>query len=1420
MEPILDTLINREDSLRVRFFPVRHYSPTSARMLREVAEAINPVAVLIEGPSDFNEQIEELYLEHELPVALFSYVRYSDNTRASAFYPFCEFSPEWQALQLAQERGIPASFIDKPWYEIAHRAEQRKHRYADRKFTENNYIESLCERLEVEDFDEVWDVLFELDPDLDADTYLTRAYHFVYQLRFTGGEATYEDEQREAFMAERIREALKEHPEGMVLVVTGGFHSPALNARLRNLPLDDLFGHGEAIEEAVIEGSGEGDEPPVFLDAEGNPIEDPELIAQLIAAQQPPEREVIDHGITMTPFTYERIDRMSGYQSGVHGPAFYEYVWRTRNEGGMIDGRELLYDIITKLRDKGQVLSTSDAIAVETTAWALASMRGRKELWRYDLLDALNAAVIKEETDAEYEHPVIRVAREVFCGERRGLLGEGTDLPPLVRNTRKTLHRLNLTPGQKKKVITLELLKPEDLEKSQLLHRCRVLEITGFNNTHSTDLVHREDLSNPTETWELIWSPEHEAKLIENAIYGADLAEAATSKLLEKAQDIQRNAEDASLIVIDATLMGLHESTEELYERLNQVVNDDPDFFHLTSALEHLLYLYAFDEVFGGKEADNIPEILGVTFNRSLWIFESLGHVVDRDRELIEAIGSLFYTFQRCEHERFTDRHDFVSLFSRIGRNDDQMPIIRGATLGALFSLGESDMDEVLSVMNYFSDPMDLGDFLIGFFSLAREAAQRDARLLEQLNTMIMDLNEEQFWEVLPGLRLAFTFFTPREKHRLIDMLFPREDAAADADEFSGLPFIDALTFDHAQGLTRRVLATIEDYHLRSPRRTPELEGEAADDFAQPQNPPLPGEAPPQTPPSGGESGESGEPDTQADTGDAEGGQQGQQSQQGQQGQQGTTSQNQSGPQQGRQQGGAGNQTTSTPQASASQPGQQAARQSAPTAGPGAESSGQQAGGAQGASQASERGELAGDGAGDGGTSGTASGSGSASTQHASGGSSGAGSQSGGASQASDADFQGANMDDGSSSATQAASGQPAGPGGEPSDYPTPFTTEERMQRWKVVMGVGGEDMPCNLPESWQQREQLISYLYDREYGHGRNVRGQGGRQGSGGDRQAGSGESQLTVPDWINGVHTLFPQRVIERLEKDALDRYNIEELVTRPELLERAEPNLTLMKAVLRTKHLMDDQVLQLAKNLVRKVVQDLLEKMARTISTPFAGAVDRRRRSFMKIAKNFSAPETIRRNLKNYNPDIKKIIIQDPFFFSRIRRQVDRWQMIIVVDESGSMMDSVIYSAVSASIFWGIKALKTNLVIFDTEVVDLTDQCSDPVETLMKVQLGGGTDIAKAVRYAQSLIENPRRTIIVLVTDFYEGGNPADLVQATKEICEGGTTMLGLAALDDRANPTYDKELAQRMVNQGAHVGAMTPGELASWVAEKIR
>ena len=374
-----------------------------------------------------------------------------------------------------------------------------------------------------------------------------------------------------------------------------------------------------------------------------------------------------------------------------------------------------------------------------------------------------------------------------------------------------------------------------------------------------------------------------------------------------------------------------------------------------------------------------------------------------------------------------------------------------------------------------------------------------------------------------------------------------------------------------------------------------------------------------------------------------------------------------------------------------------------------------------------------------------------------------------------------------------------------------PSEIRARQARWRLMLGSGAEDVLGGLPsEEWEQREAALAYLYDREYRKGRNVRGAPG--------PGSLDESQLTVPDWINAVHELFPARVVERIEQDALNRYQIEEMVTNPDLLRRAQPSQTLLKAVLRTKHLMNQEVLSLARTLVRRVVEELMEKLAREIRTPFVGTVNRRR-SFLKIAKNFDVDATIRRNLKNFDPDTGRLYIKEAFFHSRIRRHVDRWQIIILVDESGSMMDSVIHSAVTAAIFFGIKSLRTHLVLFDTSVVDVTDQCTDPVETLMKVQLGGGTDIGQALTYAATLVDNPRRTIVVLITDFYEGAPRQQLLTATRRLTESGVSLLGLAALDSNAKPNYDREMAEQMVRLGAHVAAMTPGELAEWVAEKV-
>jgi Mg-chelatase subunit ChlD len=370
--------------------------------------------------------------------------------------------------------------------------------------------------------------------------------------------------------------------------------------------------------------------------------------------------------------------------------------------------------------------------------------------------------------------------------------------------------------------------------------------------------------------------------------------------------------------------------------------------------------------------------------------------------------------------------------------------------------------------------------------------------------------------------------------------------------------------------------------------------------------------------------------------------------------------------------------------------------------------------------------------------------------------------------------------------------------------------TNAALLRWRLVLGKSAAselDQSCGASADDLARDASLDWLYERDGTLGdRDIRTT--------DRSGDLSDSALSVPTWINDVHRLFPKETIERLERDAVEEFGIHEVVTNKEVLERIEPSETLLRAVLLTKHLMNDEVLALARELVRKVVAKLMEALAKEVRTAFSGARNRRRSRYRSI-RNFDPRGTVRANLRYFDRDTRKLFIKDPLFWSRSKRHGEQWQIIIVVDQSGSMVSSVIHAGVTAACLWGLPAVKTHLVAFDTNVIDLTSQVADPVETLMKVQLGGGTDIAKAVLYAESLIENPSRAVVVLITDLFEGGDADALVRSVKRQTSAGAKFVTLAALDDKAEPTYDRDLGQRLVKVGASVGAMTPNQLVGFL-----
>ncbi len=371
----------------------------------------------------------------------------------------------------------------------------------------------------------------------------------------------------------------------------------------------------------------------------------------------------------------------------------------------------------------------------------------------------------------------------------------------------------------------------------------------------------------------------------------------------------------------------------------------------------------------------------------------------------------------------------------------------------------------------------------------------------------------------------------------------------------------------------------------------------------------------------------------------------------------------------------------------------------------------------------------------------------------------------------------------------------------------------ERLNKWRLILGKYSSEQLSFSDDGtgirYVELEDVLDFLYSREHGEEDGVRQQTG----------GSGGSSLTVSEWINKIRGLFPKETVEIMEKQALDRYGMTELLTDKDVLAKLEPNQELLKTILQLKGSMNQEVLAEAKKIIRHVVDDLTKRLGQDIRQSIMGRVDRNSTSPVKSSRNFDIKKTIAKNLKNYDRENKRLVLERVYFNARVKKY-NTWRVVIAVDESGSMMDSVIHSAVMAGIFAGLPMLDTRLVIFDTNVVDLSGYVDDPVETLMSVQLGGGTDIGKAVGYCDTLIDNPDRTIVVLITDLYEGGSVGNLYAATRGIIEAGSKMIVLTALDMNANPNYNRNVAADMVRLGANVAAMTPNQLAEWVADIVK
>ena len=396
----------------------------------------------------------------------------------------------------------------------------------------------------------------------------------------------------------------------------------------------------------------------------------------------------------------------------------------------------------------------------------------------------------------------------------------------------------------------------------------------------------------------------------------------------------------------------------------------------------------------------------------------------------------------------------------------------------------------------------------------------------------------------------------------------------------------------------------------------------------------------------------------------------------------------------------------------------------------------------------------------------------------------------------------------------------------------------ERLRRWRLVLGSPAEASPAEASPAEASPAEASTA---EAAGGGAGAAGRGGQAGlsprdaamdralaavydaapSGSrNRGAGLGASAPSVTRWLGDIRTYFPTAVVRVLQQDALERLGLRRMLLEPELLAAVEPDIHLVGMLLSLRGALPEKTRQTARIVVGKVVEEIERRLAAELHRAVLGALDRAARNRRPRLADVDWPATIRANLQHFQPELGTIIAQTLIGHARRRRVAALKDVVLIVDQSGSMAASVVYASVMAASLASLRAVSTRLIVFDTSVVDLTEQLADPVDVLFATQLGGGTDISQAVGYGQSLVTRASDTVMVLITDLFEGGDSDALVARIKSIVDSGVTLVVLLALSDDGAPSYDHDLAATCASLGAPAFACTPDRFPDLLASAIR
>jgi hypothetical protein len=719
----------------VVYLPVRHHSPACAFHVDRVIRAIRPASVLIEGPRDATALVRHLVdARTRPPIAI--YTTFVDRreeglpNRFGAYYPLCEYSPEWVALQAAHAVGADARFVDLTYPEMVraetaatqdHEAPATVRSLQDEAFLQRSQLLRVaCREAGARDPDDLWDCLFEHD---FRQRESASFFHGVltwcalarrdYTPEMIAAEA---HDVREAAMRVEIDAALAAGGGRPIVVVTGGFHTVALPTTAPRRP--------GAVKLARPE----------------------------------------DAGVTLIRYGFVQLDRLNGYASGMPSPEFYQRLWEAR------DPAELLVEIARELRQAHSTPSTAEVTAALHQVQALASFRGHALPTREDLLDGVRSAFVKGSVDIEGV-AVLAQARKCLAGSRRGEIAPDAGRPPLVLDFECTaqLERLALDHDGDRDV-TLDLYRSVGARaRSRFFYRLRLLDVPFARMVRGPDYVAGRHLERVTEAWRYCWQPATEAALIEQSRYGATLEEAATSLLLERFEAAERAGQRSDLaarLLLEACRCGLHVQAPSLLARTDNLVAADPTFSSVVAAAADLDLLRQSREPLEAHDLPGLDELVGRAWERAASLVATLAVTAEpaESKALDDLCTWSALALAHADQELATllRRESLESLAGQVGAN----PTIIGCATGLLYGDGVVSGETVGRRLAGFLEAADatLGArFLRGLLRSARASCWLEPTIVDAVHRTLADLEEHAFVAALPHLRLAYSDLTPRE---------------------------------------------------------------------------------------------------------------------------------------------------------------------------------------------------------------------------------------------------------------------------------------------------------------------------------------------------------------------------------------------------------------------------------------------------------------------------------------------------------------------------------------------------------------------------------------------------------------------------------------------------------------------------------